>query len=271
MEASQILHSHVLDIIFDGRNKLYGAYQLRKTYQRRIITALTGTLLFIGLFISVLIFLRHAGEEHPPAQINIPDKKLWEAPNDKKKIVIPAHRQAAAKAPTVKSIRIEVVQDKFVVDPPPDVKELEHANIGVQTLPGNGGEADIISPPSDIRGSGVLADVKSQTETGDFKPVEIDAEFPGGARAWQRYIKKAIDAQLDEFTEADYGTCTVKFIVDAEGRVSEVEALDMKGSKLAEIAVNAIRKGPRWTPAIQNGRYVKAVRIQPVTLLNPHY
>jgi protein TonB len=39
----------------------------------------------------------------------------------------------------------------------------------------------------------------------------------------------------------------------------------MKGTKLAEIATNAIRKGPKWTPAQQNGRYVNAFREQPVT------
>jgi protein TonB len=39
----------------------------------------------------------------------------------------------------------------------------------------------------------------------------------------------------------------------------------MKGTKLAEICVNAIRKGPKWTPAEQNGRKVKAYRKQPVT------
>ena len=71
---------------------------------------------------------------------------------------------------------------------------------------------------------------------------------------------------IDEFTESDYGTCIVKFIVDKTGKVSQVEATTMKGSKLAEIAVNAIRRGPNWTPAQQNGRYVNAYRLQPVTL-----
>jgi protein TonB len=43
----------------------------------------------------------------------------------------------------------------------------------------------------------------------------------------------------------------------------------MKGTKLAEIAVNCIRKGPKWNPAIQNGTKVNAYRRQPVTLVNP--
>jgi protein TonB len=43
----------------------------------------------------------------------------------------------------------------------------------------------------------------------------------------------------------------------------------MKGTKLAEVAVNAIRNGPKWIPAQQNGRQVNAYRLQPVTLQNP--
>jgi hypothetical protein len=43
----------------------------------------------------------------------------------------------------------------------------------------------------------------------------------------------------------------------------------MTGTRLAEIATNAIRKGPNWIPAMQNGHYVNAYRIQPVTLNNP--
>ncbi|HEU5365127.1 MAG TPA: energy transducer TonB, partial [Hanamia sp.] len=62
----------------------------------------------------------------------------------------------------------------------------------------------------------------------------------------------------------------VRFIVDKTGTVSDVQATTMKGSKLAEIAVNAIRKGPKWTPAQQNGRFVNAYRLQPVTLQNPN-
>ena len=82
-------------------------------------------------------------------------------------------------------------------------------------------------------------------------------------------MRRAIQQEIDEFTETDYGTCIVKFIVDKTGKVSQVEATTMKGTKLAEIATNAIRRGPNWTPAQQNGRYVNAYRLQPVTLTNP--
>jgi protein TonB len=61
----------------------------------------------------------------------------------------------------------------------------------------------------------------------------------------------------------------VRFVVDVNGIVSDVTAMTLKGSKLAQIAVNAIRKGPNWIPAIQNGRSVTAYRTQPVTLNSP--
>ncbi len=110
---------------------------------------------------------------------------------------------------------------------------------------------------------------KNADET-TFVPIEKEASFPGGQQAWQKYIQRAIQRQLDEFSDNDYGTCTVKFQVDKNGNVSNVEAITMQGTRLAEIAVNTIRKGPKWIPAMQNGRYVTAYRFQPVTLLNPN-
>lgn len=99
-----------------------------------------------------------------------------------------------------------------------------------------------------------------------FTNVEIEASFTGGPVAWTRYFSKEIEKHAGEFNKKDYGTCIVKFIVDKTGSVSDVEATTMEGSKLAEIAVNAIREGPKWTPAQQNGRYVRAYRTQTVTL-----
>ncbi|MGN6531914.1 MAG: energy transducer TonB, partial [Ginsengibacter sp.] len=51
MEAKQILKADLLDILFEGRNKEYGAYELRKTYNKRITTALIGTVILILLIL----------------------------------------------------------------------------------------------------------------------------------------------------------------------------------------------------------------------------
>ena len=102
-----------------------------------------------------------------------------------------------------------------------------------------------------------------------FTKVEQEAQFPGGQNAWVNYITGQVMASQDSIGNNDFGTCIVKFIVTKDGSVSNVEATTMKGSQLAKIAVAAIRKGPKWQPAMQNGHKVNAYRLQPVTLTNP--
>jgi ribulose 1,5-bisphosphate synthetase/thiazole synthase len=74
---------------------------------------------------------------------------------------------------------------------------------------------------------------------------------------------------INKLRKSDYGTCNVRFIVDKTGHVSNVVALTMKKSRLAKIAIDAIENGPRWKPAQQNGKFVNAYRVQPVTVAPP--
>lgn len=114
-------------------------------------------------------------------------------------------------------------------------------------------------------------DAKDTTHTnvGPYSKVEVEASFPGGSAAWTAYITKQIMQNADGFRKRDFGTCIVKFIVDKNGHISEVEATTMKKTRLAKVAVEAIENGPKWTPAQQNGRYVNAYRLQPVTVSEP--
>ncbi len=102
-----------------------------------------------------------------------------------------------------------------------------------------------------------------------FTKTEIPASFPGGQEAWQQYITRQIQASIDSFTNADFGTCVVKFVVAIDGSVIGAQAITMQGTHLSEVAVNAIKNGPKWIPAKQNGHDVAAYRLQPVTLANP--
>lgn len=106
----------------------------------------------------------------------------------------------------------------------------------------------------------------AQEKDAPFEKVEIEATFPGGQEAWNKYITKQLLNHADEFKKKDIGTCNIRFIVDKNGRVQDVQATNMKKSKLAKFAIEAIENGPKWIPAQQGGRKVNAYRIQPVTL-----
>ncbi|MFN5480068.1 MAG: energy transducer TonB, partial [Chitinophagaceae bacterium] len=170
----------------------------------------------------------------------------------------------------------KVVKDEEVKEEekPPEIEKLEETKIGTVNQEGTKDEG-IVAPPVEDKG-GVVEAPKEDDSDKVFQKVEIDAEFPGGANGWTRYVTREIERNIDELQDdGRSGTVVVLFIVDKEGAVSEVRALPCgeagvgnclpPNSKLAEIAVNAIRKGPKWKPAIQNGRNVKAYRRQPVT------
>ena len=99
-----------------------------------------------------------------------------------------------------------------------------------------------------------------------FTRDEIEASFPGGDAAWSQYIQNQIVQNGDAITRDNQsGTCWVRFIIDKEGKIKNVEAITMKGSVLADVAVKAIKYGRKWKPAMQYGRPVNAYREQPVS------
>ena len=81
---------------------------------------------------------------------------------------------------------------------------------------------------------------------------------------------KQIQRHSGELINNDYGTCGIKFILGIDGKVTNVEATSLQDTNLAAIAVQAIKYGPKWKPAMQYGRPVSAYRKQPVTINNPN-
>ncbi|MFT4018062.1 MAG: energy transducer TonB [Agriterribacter sp.] len=270
MEVSKILNSNILDIIFDGRNKTYGAYELRTQYNKRLTRALIITA-SVAVLIMLASFLSSKFEgSNKKADIVVKDLELVDVQQPEEKVEPPP--PPPPKPPDPPKIEMakftppKVVKDEEV-KPEEEMKEvekLEDTKIGLTNQEGQK-DLGIVAPPVEDKG-GVVAAPKVEDEDKVFQKVEIEAQFPGGEKAWTKYISREIERYIDELQEAGKaGTCLVQFIVDKEGNISEVEALTMKGTKLAEICVNAIKKGPKWTPAEQNGRKVKAYRKQPVT------
>ncbi|MBX2925264.1 MAG: energy transducer TonB [Chitinophagaceae bacterium] len=269
MEVSKILSSDLLDIIFDGRNKVYGAYELRAKYSKRlsaalIITASLALLILVASFLSSKFESKEKKQDIVINEVemsNIEEEKPVEPPPPP-----PPKPPDPPKIEMAKFTPPKVVKDEEV-KPEEEMKEIEELKEATISTVNQEGQKDlgIVAPPVEDKG-GVVAAPKEDDEDKVFQKVEIEAKFPGGEQAWSRYISREINRYMDELQEAGKaGTCVVQFIVDKEGNISEVEALTMKGTKLAEICVNAVKKGPKWVPAEQNGRKVKAYRKQPVT------
>jgi antitoxin component YwqK of YwqJK toxin-antitoxin module len=99
--------------------------------------------------------------------------------------------------------------------------------------------------------------------------VEREAQFPGGMEGWKMYLERNLNANVAANDKAPTGVYTVKlqFIIDKEGKVSNVKAISVPGlcPSCGYEAEKIIRRGPNWTCAIQNGKPVIYQAIQYVS------
>ncbi len=102
-----------------------------------------------------------------------------------------------------------------------------------------------------------------------FTKTEIDPEFLGGVAAWRKYLERNLDALVPVKNKAPIGTYTVvaQFIVAKDGTVSDVKAITKHGYGMEEEVIRVIKNGPKWKPAIQNGKEVRAYKKQPITFM----
>ncbi len=100
-----------------------------------------------------------------------------------------------------------------------------------------------------------------------FDKVEIEARFPGGDANWRKYLINTLKAEVptNNFAPPGAYTVVIQFLVDKEGNISEVKPMTNHGFGMEEEVIRVISKGPRWIPAVQDGRQVKAFRKQPIT------
>lgn len=99
-----------------------------------------------------------------------------------------------------------------------------------------------------------------------FTQIEIPAQFHGGIEAWNKYIMKIIETNLNSFIKnKEQGTAIIKFIVNIDGSVSDVHATSMPGTMLSKVGIDAIKKGPKWIAAKQNDHAVASYFEQPIT------
>lgn len=97
-----------------------------------------------------------------------------------------------------------------------------------------------------------------------FNKVEKEAAFPGGENAFREYIARNQQQHSKTLATSPYtATVTVQFIVHTNGSVSDVAAIGADAaSAYTTLAVNLVKNGPNWIPAVQNGKPVKAYKQQ---------
>ena len=227
MEINKILSSDILDLLFEDRNKAYGAYELRKTYKKRLTIALlcTAAVAILALGGSLLASSLKKNE----GKIQVRELTLEDLKQEEEKKPEPPPppppKQEPPKVEMTKFTPPKIVKDEEVKKEEDENKVFEKVEVEASF---KGGER----------------------EWRKYLERNLDPNVP-------------VENGANEGTY----TVTVQFIVDKEGNISDVKALSNHGHGMEEEAMRVIRKGPPWVPAIQNGRNVKAYRKQPITFV----
>ncbi|MEN9599255.1 MAG: hypothetical protein RL596_1574 [Bacteroidota bacterium] len=273
MDVNKIKSADILDILFEGRNKEYGAYQLRKTYNGRITKALIGTFLICALLLVGSIIANTA--KKGKSEIIVQDVTLENVKQEEKKPEPPPPppppKQEPPKVEITKFTPPKIVKDEEMKqeDEIKEVEKLEDTKIGTINQEGTKDEG-IVAPPVESKGTGVVEAPKQDDDYDKvFTVVQNPAEFPGGQSAWAKYLERNLNRDLPVENGAPPGkyTVIVSFIVAKDGKISDVTAENDPGYGTKAEAMRVITKGPAWKPAVQNGRNVIYRNRQSITFV----
>lgn len=251
-----------LEIIFENRNKLYGAYELRKNYNYRLLKSLIITILSTMLFI-ILISSKDKEKINKNVSYAVNDINLKQINNIKEEV----KEVKRVKEIKIKSVKytVPVIRKDIEVksqDTIPDQKVIDESKIDKKTEDGDKNDGKTIT-----KNESVEVDEKTTTKDDDnviFEKVEKEAEFPGGFDKWKEYLQRKLDSNIPVENGAPSGLYRVEiqFIVDNSGNISNVDPMTNYGYGMEQEASKIIKNGPNWIPAIQNGIKVKSYKRQ---------
>jgi len=274
MEANKILTANMDDIVFDGRNKEYGAYVLRRSYEKNIRNGVIGGM-FIFLLIVGIPFISNTiaslrGEvveeeiivslelEAPPP-LN-PDEPPPPPPPD-----IPPPPPPAK--PTIRYTPPIVKADDEVVDeePPPFIDDL--ADIAISTKTQEGSDDGVDLGILDDYGDGPVAPPVVEAPPPKeqiFDRVEQMPQFGSGDKELLEYLSKNIKYPAIARENGIQGTVVVQFVVDKDGSIQSPQVVRSIGGGCDEEALRVVKGMPKWQPGKQQGREVKVKFTLPI-------
>ena len=258
-----LLKKQWLEIVFEGRNKSYGAYELRKKNTTTTLRALLIGGVIFSLAIAtprIMELFEGLGQDDDIAlDTKITTVKL--PPKEKPKENLPPPPPPPPKVDQVKFVKPVVAKTEEVTEEPPKVEEIKDKNLGKEDIKGDPNAELTVEPPGD--GPKQVEVVEEDNNLYNSAGVEVKPEFPGGIDKFYKYVQNNFEQPDDENFPG--GRLIVSFVVEKDGSLTDIKVRDIGfGTKAA--AEKLLRKCPRWTPAVQNGKNVRCSYTLPILL-----
>lgn len=263
-EIQNISEASLLDNIFEGRNKSYGAYELRTNSSKRTVFALLVSSIFFIVLVFVL-YLSMKSKDKVEDKITKVELKKVKTPIKKEKKILEQKKVEPIKkvksvVDIVKNVPPVVVNKKTVVNEIPPVDPDKKS--GSETAKGDAN--------ANLDKGAELAKEEQKGDDTDynsiFTTVQVSASPPGGMNAFRKQIASSF--RLPEVDETTTGTVVVKFVVGLDGSISDIVILKESptGLGLGKEATRILSRSPKWTPGVYNGRNVKQYYTLPISI-----
>ena len=269
MEPNEMLYADPLDILFENRNKSYGAYPLRKFYAQRLYLSM-GITLSVTILISILYLSSRSNAMtrlvNPIPDLTITSVDLTQPPRPPAPPVKPS-----VPRPIVSTVILTqplILHTNTEIQPMVKVEDLREAMIGAKTLAGGKDNGEM--PNNGNSQAAVTAPIGEQSvdKPQILERSEIMPEFPGGFEALKRYLSRNLRMPDANAEPGSSVKVIARFVVGADGRVTDIEIVQAADMVYNEEVKRVISKMPDWKPGSQNHRNVAVYFSLPVNFVN---
>ncbi len=273
MSKVDLIDNNWVDLVFEGRNKEYGAYTLRKETGKRNLKSMLivfAAIIAIMAAVAAKVAIENAFPKKVAMETDVELSKLAqkkEAKVEKKAPVKVEEQKVVEKVKSSVKFTPPVIKKDSEVKPEEELKSQEDLNktktaIGSFDVKGNdedGGEVlkakEVIAQPEPPK----------EEETKVFDVVEVMPSFPGGQSALFEYLSKNIKYPVVAEENGVQGRVIVTFVVERNGSITDVQVAKSVDPSLDKEAVRVIKSMPHWIPGKQNGSAVRVKFTVPVT------
>ena len=246
-----------IDIVFEGRNKAYGAYELRKENSKTTVRALIIGVIVFGLAVSSPLILSL-----------IPDMSNNDASLDQKIVTIkmPPKEQPKdlppppppPKVDQVKFVKPVVAKTEEITEDPPKVEDIKDKKLGSETIKGDP-DAPLTVEPVGNGPSVVEEDNNIYNSAG----IEVKPDFPGGLDKFYKFISRNYTAPED----CGSGKVFVNFVVEKDGTLTDIKIGREVCPGSGKEAIRVLKSCPKWNPGEQNGKKVRVSYSIPISIV----
>ena len=262
MNKDQIMQTDVLDILFENRNKQYGAYALRKFYNNRLLMALGIMLLAVAVLTS-LTFLHKKKVTITVFPYIMSDPEFGKVTEPVKKPVVPKVQVLKPLDQRKFVSNFVIVHDHIKTDTIQTLKPTDQISTVTLNKPVSVDPGIVSSQVTTNTNDPVVPVITTVDKTIPKYTADVMPAYPGGMDALRRFLQKNLQNPKD-MEPGDLVNVTVQFVVGYDGKLQKFSIIQDGGEAFNNEVLRVLKKMPDWIPGRNNGETISVFYNIPV-------